>query len=83
MKRAVISILALFASRLWRPGVAEACLALQDTCDADVNLLLYGCWHRPQKKRHMTVVAVELGHGCVAQGRIRVYSRRPIGGREP
>jgi uncharacterized protein (TIGR02444 family) len=27
-----------------RPGVAEACLRLQDDAGADVNLLLYCCW---------------------------------------
>jgi uncharacterized protein (TIGR02444 family) len=27
-----------------RPGVATACLALQDECGADVNLLMYCCW---------------------------------------
>lgn len=27
-----------------RPGVAEACLRLQDRLGADVNLLLFGCW---------------------------------------
>jgi uncharacterized protein (TIGR02444 family) len=27
-----------------RPGVAEACVALQDTCDVDVNLLLFMIW---------------------------------------
>jgi uncharacterized protein (TIGR02444 family) len=27
-----------------RPGVAQACLALQDECGADVNVLLYCCW---------------------------------------
>jgi uncharacterized protein (TIGR02444 family) len=32
--------LALYA----RPGVAEACLRLQDTCALDVNLLLLCCW---------------------------------------
>lgn len=26
------------------PGVAAACLALQDECGADVNVLLYCCW---------------------------------------
>ena len=25
-------------------GVAEACLALQDECGADVNMVLYCCW---------------------------------------
>jgi len=32
--------LALYA----RPGVAEACLRLQDGLGLDVNLLLYACW---------------------------------------
>ncbi len=27
-----------------RPGVAEACLSLQDRRDLDVNILLYCCW---------------------------------------
>lgn len=34
-----------FSMRVYRaPGIAEACLALQDDCDADVNLLLFCCW---------------------------------------
>ncbi|MBI2748346.1 MAG: TIGR02444 family protein [Burkholderiales bacterium] len=34
-----------FSLRTYRaPGVAKACLALQNSCGADVNLLLYGCW---------------------------------------
>ncbi len=34
-----------FSLRTYRKrGVAEACLALQDECGADVNLLLYCCW---------------------------------------
>ena len=34
-----------FSMRVYRaPGIAEACLALQDDCGADVNLLLYCCW---------------------------------------
>jgi uncharacterized protein (TIGR02444 family) len=28
-----------------RPGVAPACIALQDGLGLDVNLLLYCCWH--------------------------------------
>src|SRR5258707_404043 len=28
-----------------KPGVAEACIALQDGLGLDVNLLLYCCWH--------------------------------------
>lgn len=34
-----------FSLRIYAaPGVAAACLALQDACGADVNLLLYACW---------------------------------------
>jgi len=34
-----------FSVRTYRePGVADACLALQDEHGADVNLLLYCCW---------------------------------------
>ena len=30
-----------------KPGVAQACLALQDECGVDVNLLLFCCWAGP------------------------------------
>ena len=34
-----------FATRVYgRPGVAQACLALQQRFDADVNLLLFAAW---------------------------------------
>ena len=34
-----------FSTRVYRaPLVARACLALQDGCGADVNLLLFCCW---------------------------------------
>lgn len=34
-----------FSLRVYRmPGVAQACLALQDRCDADVNVLLFCGW---------------------------------------
>lgn len=41
-----------FSLRAYRaPGVAEACLALQDECGADVNLLLFCAWlgHRGRR----------------------------------
>lgn len=41
-----------FSLRSYRvAGVAEACLALQDDCGADVNLLLYCCWMGDQGRR--------------------------------
>lgn len=34
-----------YSLRAWRaPAIARTCLALQDGCGADVNLLLYCCW---------------------------------------
>ncbi|MBI3371852.1 MAG: TIGR02444 family protein [Betaproteobacteria bacterium] len=34
-----------FSMRVYRtPRIAEACLALQDDCGVDVNLLLFCCW---------------------------------------
>ena len=34
-----------FAERVYgRPGVAQACLGLQERCHADVNLLLFAAW---------------------------------------
>ena len=41
-----------FSLRTYRAaGVAEACLALQDDCGADVNLLLYCCWMAARGRR--------------------------------
>ena len=40
-----------------RSGVEQACLGLQNTCGADVNLLLFCCWMgaqgRPLDKRSL------------------------------
>jgi uncharacterized protein (TIGR02444 family) len=41
-----------FSLRLYRvPGVAEACITLQEESGADVNLLLFLLWHGVQKRR--------------------------------
>ena len=41
-----------FSLRLYRsPGVAEACIRLQEESGADVNLLLFLLWHGVQKRR--------------------------------
>ncbi len=41
-----------FSLRLYRaPGVAEACITLQEESGADVNLLLFLLWHGLQKRR--------------------------------
>ena len=34
-----------YSLRAWsQPGIAQACLALQETCGADANLVLFCCW---------------------------------------
>ena len=41
-----------FSLRSYRdPAVRAACLSLQDDCGADVNLLLYCCWHARRGRR--------------------------------
>jgi uncharacterized protein (TIGR02444 family) len=45
LKRAPPSPFWRYSLRIWRiPGVEEACLALQERCGADVNLLLFCGW---------------------------------------
>jgi uncharacterized protein (TIGR02444 family) len=40
-----------FSLRLYRqPGVADACIALQDECGVDVNVLLFFLWLAAEKK---------------------------------
>lgn len=57
---------------VWRrPGVEACCLALQDTCGLDVNLVLYAGWLASQQRRlseeHLARVEHEAG-----QWRLRV-----------
>jgi uncharacterized protein (TIGR02444 family) len=41
-----------FSLQLYRqPGVAQACIALQEDSGADVNLLLFLLWHAAQRRR--------------------------------
>jgi uncharacterized protein (TIGR02444 family) len=41
-----------YSLRIWRiPGVEEACLALQERCGADVNLLLFCGWTGQQGRQ--------------------------------
>lgn len=63
-----------FSLRLYRaPGIAEACLALQDRCGADVNLLLYCCWAGMGGRRlnartmRRTLAAVARWQGSIVQ----------------
>jgi uncharacterized protein (TIGR02444 family) len=41
-----------FSLKFYRqPGVADACIALQDGCGVDVNLLLFLLWQASEKRR--------------------------------
>jgi uncharacterized protein (TIGR02444 family) len=41
-----------FSLRFYRrPGVADACIALQDGCEVDVNILLFFLWFATTKRR--------------------------------
>jgi uncharacterized protein (TIGR02444 family) len=53
-----------------RPGVAEACIELQEAAGADVNLLLFLLWHGAQKRR-LTDAEVERLEQKVAPWRDR------------
>jgi uncharacterized protein (TIGR02444 family) len=46
-----------------KPGVAEACIALQDGLGLDVNLLLYCCWHG---RAHRKLDEAALRHAMAA-----------------
>lgn len=63
-----------FSLRTYRaPGVAEACLALQDGCGADVNLLLYCCWTGLIGRR-LSARAVRSARAAVARWQSEVVS---------
>jgi uncharacterized protein (TIGR02444 family) len=47
-----------FSLRLYRqPGVADACITLQDGCDVDVNIMLFFLWLATERRRVPTDVA--------------------------
>lgn len=63
-----------FSLRTYRaPSVAEACLALQDGCGADVNLLLYCCWTGLIGRR-LSARAVRSARAAVARWQSEVVS---------
>jgi uncharacterized protein (TIGR02444 family) len=52
-----------FSLRLYRlPGVAEACIKLQEDSGCDVNLLLFLLWHAGQGRRLATEEVERLDH---------------------
>jgi uncharacterized protein (TIGR02444 family) len=55
-----------FSLKLYgRPGVAPACIALQDGLGLDVNLLLFCCWHG-RAKRKLEAADLKRAIGAVA-----------------
>jgi uncharacterized protein (TIGR02444 family) len=63
--------LALYAS----PGVAPACIELQDRHGKDVNLALYCCWLGASGRGRLTQAALEGADRAVAPWRERVVER--------
>ena len=59
-----------------RPGVADACLALQDEADADVNLILFCLWHGIAGHGRLDRAALEAAQDRVQS--VRVYLVLPL-----
>jgi uncharacterized protein (TIGR02444 family) len=56
-----------------RAGVADACIALQDQCGVDVNLLLLLLWLAEAKRQ------LSLGELCAIEEKTRSWSRAVVG----
>src|SRR5580658_7843866 len=55
-----------FSLRFYRqPGVADACIALQDGCGVDVNILLFLLWLAGERRQ---IAAAEARAVCAAVG---------------
>jgi len=63
--------LALYAS----PGVAPACIVLQDAHNKDVNVALYCCWLGASGRGRLTQGALDAADRTVAPWRERVVER--------
>lgn len=62
-----------FSLRVYgRPGVAEACLRLQDRHDLDVNLLLYFCWLAGIRDRALAAAEIEQAVAATEAWRVEV-----------
>ena len=55
-----------------RPGVREACLALQDRAGIDVNLILFCCWAAQEGKGRLTRAEIQSAMAVVAVWRVQV-----------
>ena len=55
-----------------RPGVQDACLALQDQGGADVNLLLFLCWVAQSGRGRLARAEVQKAMAVVAVWRVQV-----------
>lgn len=57
-----------------KPGVADACLFLQDEAGLDVNLLLYCCWIASVRENALTEDELRKAVGLTAEWREQVVS---------
>jgi uncharacterized protein (TIGR02444 family) len=57
-----------------KPGVADACLFLQDNAGLDVNLLLYCCWIASVREQALTEDELRNAVGLTAEWREQVVS---------
>jgi uncharacterized protein (TIGR02444 family) len=55
-----------------RPGVKDACLALQDDAGLDVNLVLFCCWTAQEGKGRLTRAEIQSAMAVVAVWRVQV-----------
>jgi uncharacterized protein (TIGR02444 family) len=68
-----------FSLRLYRlPGVAEACITLQEESGADVNLLLFLLWHGVQQRRVPAAEVARLDQNIAAWRERAVIPLRAI-----
>jgi len=68
-----------FSLRLYRaPGVAEACITLQEESGADVNLLLFLLWHGVERRRVSAEEVARLDQTIAAWRERAVISLRAI-----
>jgi uncharacterized protein (TIGR02444 family) len=57
-----------------RPGVEDACLALQDQAGADVGMMLFLCWIAQSGRGRMTRAEVQKAMAVVAVWRVQVLA---------
>jgi uncharacterized protein (TIGR02444 family) len=68
-----------FSLQLYRlPGVADACIRLQEESGVDVNLLLFLLWHAAQRQALSTAEVERLEHQIAAWRNLTVIPLRAV-----